>query len=81
MAQAIGLEMKGLAFQWKVMNDAEPSPKMLANYENNITSHQVKVLFYNNQVTDPTTSQVLSLAKKSDKILTRFRKYLPPREF
>jgi zinc/manganese transport system substrate-binding protein len=66
MADAIGLKMEGLDFQWKIMNDAEPTPQMLGQYENDITSHKVKVLFYNDQVTDPTTHNILNLAKKSD---------------
>ncbi|MDE4949194.1 ABC transporter substrate-binding protein, partial [Francisella tularensis subsp. holarctica] len=32
MANALGLDMKGLAFQWVLMNDSEPSPKMIINY-------------------------------------------------
>ncbi len=66
MADALGLKMEGLDFQWKIMNDAEPTPQMLGQYEENITSHKVKVLFYNDQVTDPTTQNILTLAKKSD---------------
>ena len=29
MANALGLDMKGLAFQWVIMNDSEPSPNMM----------------------------------------------------
>ena len=62
MATALGLHMKGLSFQWKIMNDAEPTPKMLAQYENLIKDYEVKVLFYNDQVTDPTTKNILKIA-------------------
>ncbi|MDC0535218.1 zinc ABC transporter substrate-binding protein [Francisellaceae bacterium] len=66
MADAIGLKMEGLDFQWKIMNDSEPTPQMLGKYQDNITNHKVKILFYNDQVTDPTTQNILNLAKKSD---------------
>lgn len=66
MADAMGLNMQGLDFQWKIMNNTDPSPKMLAAYESLITSHVVKILFYNNQVTDPVTKNILTLAKKNN---------------
>ena len=53
-------------FQWKIMNDTEPSPQMLAAYEDLITGHKVKVLFYNKQVTEPTTQNILKLAQKNN---------------
>lgn len=66
MADAMGLNMKGLDFQWKIMNDTEPTPQMLASYESMITGHKVNVLFYNDQVTDPATKNILALAQKNN---------------
>lgn len=66
MADAIGLKMEGLDFQWKIMNDTEPTPKMIASYEELITNHKVKVLFYNKQVNDPVSKNILVLAKKNN---------------
>lgn len=66
MANALGLDMKGLAFQWVIMNDSEPSPKMMINYQKLFNDKQVKVLFYNKQVTDNVTSDVLEVAKKNN---------------
>lgn len=66
MANALGLDMKGLAFQWVIMNDSEPSPKMMINYQKLFNDKQVKVLFYNKQVTDNVTSDVLEIAKKNN---------------
>ncbi|MFN7094603.1 MAG: metal ABC transporter solute-binding protein, Zn/Mn family [Burkholderiales bacterium] len=63
MAEAMGLDMKGLDFQWKIMNDTEPSPKMLAEYQALLTKRQVKVLFYNNQVADLIAKNILELAR------------------
>ncbi|MFV9972186.1 MAG: metal ABC transporter solute-binding protein, Zn/Mn family [Francisella endosymbiont of Hyalomma asiaticum] len=66
MANALGLNMKGLAFQWVIMNDSEPSPKMMIDYQKLFNDKQVKMLFYNKQVTDNVTNNVLELAKKNN---------------
>ncbi len=63
MATAMGFTMYGIDFQWKIMNDTEPSPQMLAAYEKLITKHQVKILFYNKQVTGAIAKNMLQLAK------------------
>lgn len=65
MAQAMGLNMKGEDFQWKIMNDSEPTPKMVANYQSLLTSKQVKVMFYNNQVSDSLTGNMQKLARSN----------------
>ena len=66
MEDALGLKAKGLDFQWVIMNDSEPSPKMMINYQDLLKDKKVKVLFYNQQVTDNTTKNILNLAKKND---------------
>lgn len=63
---AIGLKMQALDFQWKIMNNTEPSPKMQANFFNLLNNHQVRALFYNNQVTSITTKNILAVAKKNN---------------
>jgi zinc/manganese transport system substrate-binding protein len=63
MADAMGLDMKGLDFQWKIMNDTEPTPKMISDYQDLLNKKQVKVLFYNSQVSDSITENMKSLAK------------------
>ncbi|MFN8787810.1 MAG: metal ABC transporter solute-binding protein, Zn/Mn family [Neisseriaceae bacterium] len=66
MADAMGLKMRGIDFQWKVMNDTEPTPKMIADYQSRLTNKQVKVLFYNSQVSDSITKNMQDLAKKNN---------------
>jgi zinc/manganese transport system substrate-binding protein len=78
MADAIGLDMKGLDFQWKIMNDTEPTPQMLANYQELITGHKVKVLFYNRQVTDPVTKNILALANTNHIPVVGVTETMPP---
>jgi zinc/manganese transport system substrate-binding protein len=63
MADAMGLNMKGLDFQWKIMNDTEPTPKMISDYQDLLNKKQVQALFYNSQVSDSITENMKSLAK------------------
>jgi zinc/manganese transport system substrate-binding protein len=62
MTDAIGLKMQGLDFQWKIMNNTEPSPKMYASFLNSLNNHTVSVLFYNKQVVSDTTKRILTIA-------------------
>ncbi|AJC48538.1 zinc ABC transporter substrate-binding protein [Allofrancisella guangzhouensis] len=66
MATALGLNMKGLDFQWVVMNGSEPSPKMVIDYQKLFADREVEVLFYNKQVTDNTTKNILNVAHEND---------------
>lgn len=66
MSDALGLKMQGLDFQWKIMNDTEPTPKMIANYQELLTGKKVKVLFYNSQVSDTITKNMQNLAKQNN---------------
>lgn len=63
MADAIGLKMHGLEFQINLMNDVPPSVSEIKSFEDDLKQHQVKVLIYNNQVSNPTTERMLSIAK------------------
>ncbi len=66
MAEAIGLQMQGMDLQWKIMNDTEPSPKMLSDFLDLLNKHKVQLLFYNNQVTEGTTKNILAYARKNN---------------
>lgn len=65
MAEAMGFDMLNYGFQLATMNDTEPSPQQVANFENSLKSGEAKILFYNSQVTDDTTTRLLNLAKAS----------------
>ena len=41
------------------MNETEPSASEIAAIEDDLKDHEVKVLFYNPQVTDPLTERLL----------------------
>jgi zinc/manganese transport system substrate-binding protein len=65
MARALGFEMLNGDFQIKIMNDSEPSAAETAAFEESLTSHTARMLFYNSQVTDPTTGRMQEIAKKA----------------
>jgi zinc/manganese transport system substrate-binding protein len=63
MAAALGFKMLNYDFQVKIMNDAEPGVDETAAFERSLTSKTAKILFYNSQVTDPTTERIQKIAK------------------
>ncbi len=65
MASALGFKMLNYSFQIAVMNDTEPSFKDTSAYEKSLKSGEVKMLFYNSQVTDPVTKRMQTIATES----------------
>ena len=63
MAKALGFTMLNEPFQVSVMNNAEPSASQVAGFEDSVTSGKVRLLFYNSQVIDKTTSRLKEMAK------------------
>jgi len=54
------------AFQADIMNGVDPSPQNVAAEQALFTQHKVKVLLYNQQVTDSLTESFIALAKQND---------------
>ncbi|MCF6807919.1 zinc ABC transporter substrate-binding protein [Thiotrichales bacterium 19S9-12] len=77
LAAALDMNMKGIDVQWRIMNDSEPSPKMMANYHNLFIKKQVKILFYNEQVEEPAIQTVKKLAEKNDIAIIGVSETLP----
>ncbi len=65
MADALNLKMNGQGFQISIMNDTEPSASDMKNFETKLKNRQVKVFIYNNQVNNPSTERMKTLAQKS----------------
>lgn len=65
MAAALGLTMRNSVFQTAVMNGTEPGPAEVAAFEDDLRRREVRVLFYNSQVTDDLTRGLLALARQS----------------
>jgi zinc/manganese transport system substrate-binding protein len=65
MATAIGLDMRNEDFQLAIMNGSEPSPSQIAAFENDLRTRAVKVLLYNNQVSEEMTKKMQTIARDS----------------
>ncbi|NWK80162.1 metal ABC transporter solute-binding protein [Aquitalea sp. LB_tupeE] len=65
MASALGFKMRNEKFQLAVMNSTEPSASDVAAFENDLKTHQVKVLFYNSQASDQSAKRVQKIAKEA----------------
>jgi len=66
MSSALGFKMLNYDFQVNIMNDTEPSASQTAAFEKSLNPKTVKLLFYNKQVTDPTTERLKKLAIAAD---------------
>jgi len=64
MADALGLKMRNARFQLAVMNDTEPSAHDIAEFENDLKTRKVGILFYNSQATDSSARRVERIAKQ-----------------
>jgi zinc/manganese transport system substrate-binding protein len=65
MADALGFKMLNYDFQINIMNDTEPSAAQTIAFQKSLSPKIVKILFYNRQVTDPTTERLKNLALQS----------------
>jgi zinc/manganese transport system substrate-binding protein len=65
MFEALGMQVRNLPFQLAVMNNTEPSASDVAGFESDLKTHQVKLLVYNSQASDPIAERMLKLAKAS----------------
>ena len=66
MLQAVGADnLTPWTFQADIMNGVDPSPQVLAEQKALFTDHKVKVFLYNQQVTDPLTESLITLADQN----------------
>jgi zinc/manganese transport system substrate-binding protein len=65
MFEALGMQVRDMPFQLAVMNDTDPSASDVAAFEKDLKEHQVKLLVYNSQASDPLAERMLKLAKTS----------------
>jgi zinc/manganese transport system substrate-binding protein len=65
MAGALGFKMLNYDFQINIMNDTEPTAEETVAFEKSLTSKTARILFYNSQVTDPTTDRLQKLARQA----------------
>lgn len=62
MAHALGFNMLATGFQLNVMNDVEPTPSQLREFENDLNTHTARILYFNKQVVSPLTMQLQKMA-------------------
>jgi zinc/manganese transport system substrate-binding protein len=63
MFDALGMQVRNMAFQMAVMNNTEPAAADVAAFENDLKTHQVKLLVYNRQASDPMAERMQKLAR------------------
>jgi zinc/manganese transport system substrate-binding protein len=64
MADALGLVMRNQRFQLAMMNDTEPSARDIAAFERDLRDRKVRILIYNNQVSEKLTERLRDIANK-----------------
>jgi zinc/manganese transport system substrate-binding protein len=65
MFDALGMRVRNQSFQLAVMNNTEPSASDVAAFEDDLKLHNVKLLIYNSQATDPIADRMREIAKAS----------------
>ena len=65
MFDALGMQVRNQGFQLAVMNNTEPSASDVAAFENDLKTHQVKLLIYNSQASDPIVARMQKIAGES----------------
>lgn len=66
LLQAMGANIRTpFALQAAIMNGTDPAPQDVALEQTLLRRHEVKLLVYNRQVTDPLTDSLLALARRS----------------
>jgi zinc/manganese transport system substrate-binding protein len=65
MFAALGMQVRNMPFQMAVMNNTEPGASDIAAFENDLKTHQVRLLIYNSQASDPIAARMETLAKAS----------------
>jgi zinc/manganese transport system substrate-binding protein len=65
MAGALGLKMRNERFQLSIMNDTEPSAHDMAAFQDDLKTHKVRVMFYNEQASNKAVQTLVDLAHAS----------------
>jgi zinc/manganese transport system substrate-binding protein len=80
MIEALGFTSLNGDFQIKIMNDTEPGADETEAFEKSLSSKRAKILFYNSQVTDPTTDRMQTLARQAGIPVVGVTETQPPDE-
>lgn len=64
LAEILGFKIYGRDYQLSIMNETEPTATQIKDFEEKLRQHQVKLLIYNNQVSNPSTQRMRKLAEQ-----------------
>jgi zinc/manganese transport system substrate-binding protein len=78
MADALALKMRNQRFQLAIMNDTEPSARDVAAFEQDLKTHDVRVLFYNKQASNNVVAHLIDLARASNIPVVGIAETAPP---
>jgi zinc/manganese transport system substrate-binding protein len=78
MLDALGLTSLDSAFQKAIMDGTDPSPSSIVSFQNALQHHTARMLFYNSQVSDPTTARMRSIAAQNHIPLIGVTETQPP---
>lgn len=62
MANHMGFKMLEEPYQWVMMNGGEPTPQQTAQFIQDLKIHKIKILFYNDQVSNAATENLKRIA-------------------
>lgn len=79
MIGALGATSLDYDFQKAIMDGTDPSPKSVAAFESALQRHTARMLFYNSQVTGPTTSKMRGIASQNHIPIVGVTETQPPR--
>lgn len=65
MLDALGLTSLDEPFQKAIMDGTDPSPRSVADFQEALQNHTARMLFYNSQVSDPTTLRMRDIASQA----------------
>ena len=78
MAAALRLTMRNAAFQLAIMNNTEPSARDLAQFEQDLKTHKVRLMFYNTQASDRLVRRLVDLARAANVPVVGMTETCPP---
>ncbi|OIQ89075.1 manganese ABC transporter substrate-binding lipoprotein precursor [mine drainage metagenome] len=78
MLRLLGWHSAGEAFQFNVMNGTEPSPSVVARYQDALRQRRVALLIYNKQVSEPLTQRMRDIARQAGVPTVGVDEFVPP---
>jgi zinc/manganese transport system substrate-binding protein len=79
MIAALGATSLDYAFQKAIMDGTDPSPQSVAQFEAALRQHTARMLFYNSQVVDPTTTNMRNVATQNHVPVVGVTETQPPK--